>query len=226
MFMLCRLGTLSGNDFVSKSSLIYKHQKICDMYPRDSLLESLAAFINSGMTSGAVRLKPGNEVEWIKSVSFLESYADKFAASLEMYEMKTRAKAEIDQVGGSDGFLVVQAMEARARETDNIFPRLAYSVLCIEIMSSGIFLEVPPRIPAWQVYKTLRRRAYALLFSLKQSETRPLGEIPVETMSLSTVYADSGYCIEGTETPDAEFYDTLPPKYKFSSYKKAVSAPL
>lgn len=226
--LLNRLGTLTGNDFVSKDSLERMHEKIKAMYPSDSLLESVAALINSGKKKNAngVKLTADNVVEWIKSTKVLAYHADKFATSLDMYDMKAQAVCKIDQVGGPNALHVIQAMEARANETDNVFPRFVYSILNLENFSGGVFMEVPPRVPTWEIYRKFRCRQYALLFPLKQGEERKLGEIPIETMNLSTIYTDSKYCVERLEYPDAEFYDSLPPECKFSSYKDAVSAPL
>lgn len=192
-------------------------------YPSNSQLESMAALIHSGTTSGAVRLKPGNEVEWIKSVGFLAPYADKFTTSLTEYKIESNEKPEEIK---PDYLSIIREIGARANETGHSFPHIVYCILGTGVMSSGVFLEAPPRIPTWQVYKAIRRRAYALLFSLRQSEALPLKEVVIRTMSFSTVYTDSDYYVEGVESPDTEFYDALPPKYKFSSYKEVVSAPL
>lgn len=204
------------------------HEKIMAMYPGNSLFESISSLINSGKKKNAkgVALTPSNVVEWIKSTNVLAYNAGKFAMSLDMYDMKSQAVCKIDQIGGPSALHVIQAMEARANETDNVFPRYVYSILNIESFASGVFMEVPPRAPTWETYGKLRRRLYALLFSLKEGEERKLGEIPVETMSLSTIYSDTKFSREELEYPDAEFYDSLPPECKFSSYKDVVAAPL
>ena len=221
--LTCRLGTLNGNDYVPFYLQKRIRTEVCIRYPSDSQLESLAALIHSGTTSGTVRLKPGNEIEWIKSVGFLAPYADMFAMSLTEYKIEPSEKS--DEIK-ADNLSIIREMGARANETGHSFPRIAYCILGTGVMSSSVFLEAPPRVPTWQVYKAIRRRAYALLFSLKQSDALPLKDVAIETVSFSTVHTESNYCVEGTETPDAEFYKALPSKYKFSSYEEAVSAPL